>query len=154
MKNLYSLIKSCRKVEKGGIHDQFKRRNKTLCLSFWSYKHVLHYKNVAVMGMYSVITSYLGDLYNHGSQIHYLPIKSSIIIFTLCIIHVYKCIFLRNFISNIYFTILLLKSKNRIIYYRFGTTVSLFLHFPTVYISCCVIYKLAFCNKIQALQVQ
>jgi hypothetical protein len=104
--------------------------------------------------MYSVITSCLGDLYSNAHNIHYLIIKSStirIIIFTHCA--KYTCIFLRNFINNVYFTILLLKSKNSILYYRIGTTVSL-LYIFQVYISCCVTYKVAFCNEIQALQAQ
>jgi len=111
--------------------------------------------SIMICILYSVITSCLGDLYNNVRYIHYLLIKSStirIIIFTHCAI--YTCIFLRSFISNVYFTILLLKSKNRILYYRIGTTVSPSLHFPIVYISCCVTYKVAFCNEIQALQVQ
>jgi hypothetical protein len=51
-------------------------------------------------------------------------------------------------ISSAIFTslFLLLKSKNRILCYRFGTSVSLSLHFPIVYISCCVTYKLALTN--------
>ena len=109
------------------------------------HEHANHYTTN------SVITSCLGDLHNNGLKPNTISTIRTII-FTLYIIQ--TCIYLRNFISNVYFTILILKSKNRILYYRFGTTVPCPYIFQQSIISCFVTYKLAFCNEIQALQAQ